>query len=128
MVDVPPGDRINYTTKAQVELFGLSYDHVVALQAARSHCKGRGGGEGMPGPLWLPWGGGGLLAGPSLKCVRERANRRGQNRSDAVAHSDKKKRGQLVLPLGVSEAACEQSRGDRCMQHSDRSQIQSEGV
>ena len=30
--------------------------------AARSHCRGGGGGEERWGPLWLPWGGVGPLA------------------------------------------------------------------
>jgi hypothetical protein len=38
-------------------------DDGAAAPAARSHCKGRGGGGVVRGPLWLPWGGVGPLAG-----------------------------------------------------------------
>ncbi len=33
------------------------YDHGLAQQAAPYHSKGRSGGDGMWGPLRLPWGG-----------------------------------------------------------------------
>jgi hypothetical protein len=51
------------------------YDGGAAAQAARSHCKGRGGRGEAWGPLRLPWGGVGPLAQPTPKCVREREGR-----------------------------------------------------
>ena len=46
------------------------YDNGAAAQAARSHCKGRGGRGVVWGPLRLPWGGVGPLAIARLLLLR----------------------------------------------------------
>ncbi len=68
------------------------YDHEAALGGARSHSKGRGGDEGMRGPLWLPWGG----VGPLAHLITNKRQGEEQWRRDA---------GTLVVALGRRGAA-----------------------
>jgi hypothetical protein len=66
------------------------YDEGAAAPAARSHSKGRGGRRAVWGPLWLPWGGVGLLARPIPTCVRERALRPPWQGTHSLAHAKRR--------------------------------------